>query len=199
MRIVTCSRNTITSPISKCGFNLIKQLRETIENTTSNTTKFVNEISLTEISANERFVSLDIEDLFTNIPVRRAVDIVSGRIGASEKFCETTLTKTDVKQLLLVALNNSYFQFEERFYRQKRGLPMGNTLSPLLADIYMHEYMTKHMNEVCQQGKLWRYVDDILMITTMSRTEVENYVGEFNSITSQIRFTVEQEKNDMIN
>src|ERR1700722_547215 len=40
MRIVTCTRNTILSPISRFIFSFIKQLRETIDNVLCNTSKF---------------------------------------------------------------------------------------------------------------------------------------------------------------
>jgi hypothetical protein len=199
MRKVTCSRNTITSPISKFAFSMIRQLRDTVENTVSNSTKFIEEISKIKLKENYRLASLDIEDLFTNIPVNRAIDIAINRIGASEKFCQATLTKTDMKQLLLMALNNSYFQFNGKFYRQKRGLPMGNPLSPILADLYMHDYMAKHLDEVCQPNRLWRYVDDILIITHMSENETRDYVKKLNSIKSNIRFTFEYENEASIN
>ena len=198
MRIVTCSRNTITSPLSRFAFSLIRQLRETIEHTVSNTNKFIDEISKVRLEKDDRLASLDIEDLYTNVPVGRAVDIAINRIGASEKFCESNLTKTDVKQILLVALNNSYFQFNGRFYRQKRGLPMGNTISPILADLYMHDYMEKNMNQVCQPNRLWRYVDDILLVSKMNEKELQDYVNRMNSIKSSIRFTFEYEKNERL-
>ncbi|CAF3361458.1 unnamed protein product [Rotaria sp. Silwood2] len=44
MRLITSTKNTILSPVSKYAFSYIKQLRETIENTTCNTSKFINEI-----------------------------------------------------------------------------------------------------------------------------------------------------------
>ena len=198
MRIVTCARNTILAPIARFAFTFIKELRDTIDNTVCNTTKFIEEISKVELDKDDRFVSLDVEDLFTNIPVTRAVDIAIHRIGNSEKFCESDMTKTDLKQLLLLSLNNSYVEFNGKFYRQKLGLPMGNTLSPILADLYMHEYMNKCMGEG-DRKRMWRYVDDIIMITKMSEAEVKNYVIQLNSIRSRIRCTYEYEQNDKLN
>jgi hypothetical protein len=86
MRIITCARNTITSPISRFTFSFIKQLRETITNTVSNTSKFLEEIIKVKTNPDERLVSLDVEDLFNNIPIMRAVDIAIHRIGNSEKL-----------------------------------------------------------------------------------------------------------------
>ena len=199
MRIVTCSRNTITSPISRFAFSFIRQLRETIKNNISNTTKFVEEITKVRLEKEERFTSLDVEDLFTNIPVTRAIDIAINKLGSSEKFCESTLTKTDLKQILLTALNNNYVQFNGNFYKQKHGLPMGNTLSPILADLYMDDYIEKKMMKVNEPGRLWRYVDDFFIITKMEEHEVQTYVKELNKIKGKIRFTYEYEKNGTIN
>jgi hypothetical protein len=76
---------------------------------------------------------------------------------------------------------------------------MENTLSPILADLYMDEYMKTHMNEVNLPSKLWRYVDDIILVTKMKEEEIKTYVKELNSIKSKIRFTYEYEKDGKIN
>ena len=75
MRLITCSKNTITSPISQFAFSLIKELRTTIKNSVTNTTNLVNTISQITVENKEKLASLDIEDMFTNIPITRAVDI----------------------------------------------------------------------------------------------------------------------------
>ena len=127
------------------------------------------------------------------------MDIAINKIGQSEKFCTSNLTITDLKQMLLLSLNNSYCQFNGKFYRQKQGLPMGNTLSPILADLYMNDYIQKHMENVEQPLRLWRYVDDILMITKKNEDEIKLMVENLNKIRSKIRFTYEFEKNGCIN
>ncbi|CAF1507172.1 unnamed protein product, partial [Rotaria sordida] len=93
----------------------------------------------------------------------------------------------------------SYFQFNGKFYKQKTGLPMGNTLSPILADIYMDEYKKQHLHEVNIPNKIWRYVDDILIITKMNKPQLEKYVHYLNKIRGTIKFTSEFEQNDQIN
>ncbi|CAF1371718.1 unnamed protein product [Didymodactylos carnosus] len=79
------------------------------------------------------------------------------------------ITRTDIKDLLNLALKNSYFQFNGKFYKQKIGLTMGNTLSPILADIYMDDYQQQHLHQVNSPNKIWRYVDDVLIITIMNQ------------------------------
>jgi hypothetical protein len=76
---------------------------------------------------------------------------------------------------------------------------MGNTLSPILADIYMDHYLAEHLHDVNQNNTIWRCVDDILIITKLNEQELNNYVNELNDIRGSIRFTYEYEQNNKIN
>ncbi|CAF4865100.1 unnamed protein product, partial [Rotaria magnacalcarata] len=147
MIIVTCSRDTITSPISQFIFRIIKELRTTLSGVVCNTSNFIKIITDVKLNQDEHLASLDIQDLYTNIPVNKAIDITLKRLDESKKLDNLPFTKTDIKELLILALKNSYFQFNGKFYKQKTGLPMGNTLSPILADIYMDEYQKQHLHE----------------------------------------------------
>ena len=40
----------------------------------------------------------------------------------------------------------------------------------------MNNYIEKHMNEVNQPSKIWRYVDDILIISKMNEDNIKLYV-----------------------
>ncbi|CAF3946895.1 unnamed protein product [Rotaria sp. Silwood1] len=199
MRIVTCSRNTITSPISQFVYKFIKELRATLNGVISNTFNFVQGISNLDIDQNERLASLDIQDLYTNIPVTKAIDITIERLVESKILDKLLLTKTDIKDLLQLSLKNNYFQVNGKYYKQKKGLPMGNTLSPILADIYMDYYLNEHLQHINISNKIWRYVDDILIITKMNKEELEDYVNNLNKIRGSIRFTSKYEENNQIN
>ena len=86
MRIVTCSRDTILSPLSKFVFNVIKDLRTALDGVVKNTSSFVEEITDLTLDLDERLASLDIQDLFSNIPVNKAVEITVERLVESKKF-----------------------------------------------------------------------------------------------------------------
>ena len=102
--------------------------------------QFINDISKIKLENDDNFINLGVQDLFANILVTRVVDITIRKIGNSEKFSTSNLTITDLKQILSIPLNNNYSQFNEKFYKQKQDLPKGNTLSPILADLYINEY-----------------------------------------------------------
>ncbi|CAF4940382.1 unnamed protein product, partial [Rotaria sp. Silwood1] len=48
-----------------------------------------------KLEDDEYLASLDVKDLFTNIPINQAINIAMERIGQSEVFCESTLTESD--------------------------------------------------------------------------------------------------------
>ncbi|CAF3938601.1 unnamed protein product, partial [Rotaria sp. Silwood1] len=95
MRMITCTRSTITSYISQFTFKIIQQLRETINNCVTNTNELVSKINKMKLEDDEYLASLDVKDLFTNIPINQAINIAMERIGQSEVFCESTLTESD--------------------------------------------------------------------------------------------------------
>ena len=197
LRIITCTRSTILSYISKYVYSLNEQLRETVENCLKNTRNLITEISKITLDPDDRLISIDAVDMFTNVPVAEAISVILQRIGSSEKFCQTHLTKSDLHELQKLCLKNSYFTFNGRFYRQTNDLPMGNILSGLMADIYLHHHLQQRFKEI--QGKTWRYVDDMLVITKMSRMEIEESMKKINSTKHKIKFTYEYEKKNQLN
>jgi hypothetical protein len=174
-------------------------LRTTLNGVICSTSNFVKNISNITLNQGDHLASLDIQDLYTNIPVDTAIDITLERLIENNKLDNLPFTKNDIKKLLTISLNNSYCQFNGKFYKQKKGLPMGNTLSPILADIYMDEYQQKYLQKVNVPNKIWRYVDDILIITKMNEQQLKNYINELNDIEGTIKFTHEFEQNKELN
>ncbi|CAF4964316.1 unnamed protein product [Rotaria sp. Silwood1] len=124
MTIITSSRDTIISPISQLAFSLIKELRKSIKGNIINTKNFVEIISKIKLDSNDNLASLDISDMFNNIPVTRAIDIAIYRREQSTAFNNSLFTKSVVKQMIQTSLNNSFIRFNNKYYRQKSGLPM---------------------------------------------------------------------------
>jgi hypothetical protein len=107
VRIITCTRSTIRSSISQFTFNMIQKLIETIENCIRNTNELISKTNQLKLEDDDHLVSLDVKDLFKNVSISKAIHIVLNRIGQSEAFCQSTLTKSDVKELLVLCLQNS--------------------------------------------------------------------------------------------
>ncbi len=116
-------------------------------------------------------VSFDVQSLFTRVPVKETLKIVERRLKDLwdtniELFQQTTsLTVEGTMQLLTFLLNDAYFIWSERLYRQSEGLPMGSRLSPVLACIYMEDLEEAALSQCPVRPLLYkRYVDDVVIV-----------------------------------
>ena len=80
--------------------------------------------------------SFDVETLFTNISLDETADICMTSL-----FSTTThvlgITAKYFRSLLELAVMNSYFIFNDKFYRQKEGVGMGLPLALRLQIFYV--------------------------------------------------------------
>ena len=67
------------------------------------------------------FVSFDVESLFTKVPLKKTIKIISNRVY-SEKKISTTLSKRSLKKLLLDACTKTAFSFNKKLYEQIDGV-----------------------------------------------------------------------------
>ena len=81
------------------------------------------------------------------------------------------------------------------------GLPMGSSLSPFMAELFMDNMeKTIHKTKYKTSIGLWlRYVDDVLVIWKSSLVELEDFLQYLNSIHDNLKFTLEVEQKGMIN
>ncbi len=116
-------------------------------------------------------VSFDVKSLFTRVPVKDTLKIVQSRLLELEQNNKellsqtTTLSVRGIMVLLEFLLNDCYFIWSKKLYRQVEGLPMGSRLSPVSAGIYM-ENLEETALALCPIAPLLykRYVDDIFIV-----------------------------------
>ncbi|KFD47662.1 hypothetical protein M513_11453 [Trichuris suis] len=91
----------------------------------------------------------------------------------------------------------NYFLFDNKFYKQSNGVPMGSPLSPVMAEIFMESFERQMFEKVDRQiaPRLFkRYVDDIFVIIRDGKEE--QFLHFLNSIRpNQTAFTMEKEEN----
>ena len=138
--------------------------------------------------------SLDVEALFTNIPLNETVDICIKELYKDKIYIDK-LSREDMKKLLDLATRNSLFLFDGVFYNQVDGVAMGSPLGPTLANIFMNYYEQKWLDTCPLEFKpkyYRRYVDDIFVMceTVEKLTLFKDYL---NSKHENITFTSEVE------
>ena len=102
--------------------------------------KFVEEVRVEKVDAEEILVSYDVTSLFTNVPVDETIKILVERAFKNNwlnKTYKLNLKKSDLETLLNLAVKHQLFQFDGNLYEQVDGVAMGSPLGPLLAKTFM--------------------------------------------------------------
>ena len=80
--------------------------------------------------------SLDVDFLFTNIPLEEAIETCTNELFKESETLEG-LSKTEFKELLSLATKDSHFIFDGTVYKQIDGVAMGSPLGLTLADAFL--------------------------------------------------------------
>ena len=135
-----------------------------IGTTVSTTREFVNYIS--EQDSGLFMASLDVESLFTNIPLEETINISCDSFFGSEAKINN-FSRNDFEKLLRMALQNNFFNFDEKIYKQTDGVAMGSPLGPDLANAFLCFHEQIWLNDCPEDFKpvyYRRYVDDIFAL-----------------------------------
>ena len=65
--------------------------------------------------------SFDVKSLFTNVPLETTIDIILRRIHTNHELT-ASLTKKEMKELLLLCAKNVHFTFNGQIYIQVDGI-----------------------------------------------------------------------------
>ena len=143
-----------------------------------------------------RFVSFDVTSRFTNIPLRKTVDVILKRIY-TDKQIQTGLQKRTLKKLIIDSCTKTPFFFNGQLYQQIDGVSMGSPLGPTLADIIMTAFEDAIIKPLIDSGVLKfysRFVDDTLVLAKPS--DFPFILNKLNSFHPQLQFTIDSFTDD---
>ena len=123
--------------------------------------------------------NLDIESLFTNIPLNEVIDIC-----IDDLLCDTNtihnLDRNDMRELLTLAGYESFFIFDQVMYRQIDGVAIGSALGPILAKAFLCHFEKQWLSECPPPDYLpkvfKRYVDDIFVMF-LCQSHIKDFVN----------------------
>ena len=81
-------------------------------------------------------VSYDVVSLFTNVPLKDTIKIVTDLVYADDSVTEPPFEK-DIFRKLLLRCSQSYFMFNDILYMQIDGVSMGGPLAPSMANAFL--------------------------------------------------------------
>ena len=143
-------------------------------------------------------VSFDVVSLFTAIPVDKACVYIRKKLDEDTTLhSRTKLTTDEIISLLEFTLSNNYFMFNDSVYKQIHGCTLGNSVSPVVANLCMEVIEESAIAASTTPPKIWkRYVDDSFVI--IKEHSVSNFHDTLNAVDPKISFTIETENNGQI-
>ena len=173
---------------------LLEPVRQHVsQHSLRDTFQFVDQIKDSNIEDKQMF-SLDVQSLFTNIPLMETIDYICEVIRENNIPLSIPLDK--LKELLLRCTLNVQFLFNGQIYRQKDGVAMGSPLGPLMADMFMAKLENNQLKSTIESLAFYaRYVDDIFCLAKANQ-DPDEILTLFDTAHSSVRFTIEKECNN---
>ena len=119
------------SAIKTPSYNIAKYLVPILEPITTNifTIKSSFEFSkeVIEQDSGLHMASLDVESLLTNIPLEETINTSCDSLFSNEAKINN-FNRNDLEKLFRMALQNNFFNFDAKIYKQTDALAMGSPL-----------------------------------------------------------------------
>ena len=187
MRPIISCHSAVQNPAAKYVDKCLRPIVQSAPSIIHGSKDLAIKLSKLNIDTRRRYyiITRDVVVFYPNIPIQECIDITLelykeyiGTLGNPVDNIHSVEDANKYKQLLLFAeclhLGNTklIFQYNEKFYLQKRGLTMGVSSSPALANLLGWYYERKvnilnHPN-IISYG---RYIDDCLAIVYTASEE----------------------------
>ena len=140
------------------------------------TSDFLSKIKDVDISESDLLITLDVDNMYTNI------DPDDGIKAVKEVFdCSIPLYQY-VVELLEISLKSNDFQFNGETYLQICGTAMGRDYAPSFANIFMAKWEKEALDKCLLKPKVFlRYLDDIFIIWQHGRQSFQEFFDNLNS------------------
>ncbi|CAF1614315.1 unnamed protein product, partial [Didymodactylos carnosus] len=88
-----------------------------------------------------KFITMDVENMYTMIPRQGALDALMRFLEKHSKYHKIGPFNINcIMKMARLILDNNYFAYKNKYYRQVRGGAMGSAFTQVLANIYMLEW-----------------------------------------------------------
>jgi hypothetical protein len=162
----------------------------------SNTEHLIKILQETTLSKNSILFSMDVNSLYTNIPIGKGIEIVKKYF---DKYPAPRRPDSHILNLLSISLYKNDFLFYGQWYRQTKGVAMGKQYAPSFANLYMCDWESYIMTNLAQNRlSMWvRYLDDIFGIWEGTVRELINFTTSVNEVDENIQVTVNTSATDI--
>ena len=132
------------------------------------------------------------KSLFTSIPLQLALQCTETAI--LESTDPLPLPTEDIMDLLNLCLKSTYFQYNDKHYKQLHSTAMGTPVSAIVAEIIIQNIEESALSTCRQTIPFYLlYVDDTF--TAVGHDEINAFHHHLNGQNTDIQFTREVEEN----
>ena len=140
--------------------------------------------------------SLDVDSLFTNVPLDETIKICIDELFKSE-MTVCGLNRKEMFEMLSLTLKESIILFDKKYYSQIDGVAMGSPLGPTLTNIFLCYHKSNWLKDCPKDFKpvyYRRYMDDIFVL--FNKPEHAQFFLEYmNKKHKNMKFSIETEMN----
>ena len=148
-----------------------------------NSLQLIELLETVHVPASAVILIADIENLYPSIPLREAWERVCRCTGSD------TVQKRLILELLEVQLQHNYFEYQNTFFQQIKGVPMGRAWAPAVASIYLSEWEAEVLRIAAVTPILFkRYIDDIILVLR-TQEEADRLIQVFQTLDTNIKLT----------
>lgn len=158
--------SAINTPTYKLSQYLNKIMKPFTTNKYTAKDSFLFTEDIRKQDSSKIMASLDVDSLFTNIPLNETIDICVQLVFKDSDTVDG-LSRNDFRELLTVATTDSFILFDGQYFTQIDGVAMGSPLGPTLANIFLGHHETTWLANCPAEFKplyYRRYVDDIFIL-----------------------------------
>jgi len=119
-----------------------------------NSTHLMNDISQILFVPGLKLASLDISNMYTNIPTKELIRIINSI--CKNHNIEDTITREIIAITNLIIMQN-YFSFQDKTYTQNNGIAMGAPTSSFLSEIYLQFLENTKIFKILKEKKVIGY------------------------------------------
>ena len=130
LRTIVSSRDSATYGVAKVIVRLLKPLVAKSSLHIQSTRDFVSRVGEVTLLPGEYLNSYDVSALFTSVPIDPALNIIKDLLEQDDTLQDrSVLSVQNIIELLGFCLHNTYLSFQNKFYEQVQGVPMGSPVS----------------------------------------------------------------------
>ena len=122
-----------------------------------------------------------------NMPLEETINICTNLLYNNEDVIEG-IKKSELKNLLSLGTQESYFILNDILYKQKDGVTMGSSLGPTMTNVFLSFYEVKWVEQYRKEFKAVfykRYLSE----------DIWKFCDYFNTCHPNMFFSFEQERN----